>query len=186
MERPTQNVDELRGSSLPLLVLLFVAAATLLVIQLRRPKPPDPLLGVSMPPLAVGGWLNTDTSLSLADLDGQVVLVDFWSSDCGPCVRALPELADFYRRYRDQGLAVIGLTPEPNTFDALRSFVESVEGFTWPVGYGAGFSFEAMGITYTPTYVLFDRAGRSVWAGYSLDGVEEAVVKALAKQTVGG
>ena len=90
-------------------------------------------------------------------------------------------MAELYRRYRDEGLTVIGLTPESNTLGELQRFVESVEGFTWPVGYGAWLSFEAMGIQYTPTYVLFDRTGRSVWAGSSLDGAEEAVVKALAK-----
>jgi thiol-disulfide isomerase/thioredoxin len=170
-----------RGTSWPLVLLLLVAAATLLAIQLRRPKVPHALVGLAPPPLAVSGWLNADRPLDSAALRGQVVLVDFWSSDCGPCVRALPELADLYRRFRSEGLTVIGLTPESNTFGDLKRFVDSVEGFDWPVGYGAGFSFEAMGIQYTPTYVLFDRTGRSVWADSSLDGAEEEVVKALAK-----
>jgi thiol-disulfide isomerase/thioredoxin len=169
-----------QSASWPLAVLLVVAAATLLVIQFRRPKPAEPLVGMSVPPLSVSGWLNTQTPLSATDLVGKVVLVDFWSSDCGPCVRDLPELADFYRRYHDQGLMLFGLTPEANTFGQLARFVEDVPGFAWPVGYGAGFSFEAAGIQYTPTYVLFDRTGRSVWAGHSLDGVEDAAIKALA------
>ena len=170
-----------RSTSWPLVLLLLVAAATLFVIQLRRPKVPDRLVGAAMPPLSVSGWLNADTQFSAANLDGQVVLVDFWSSDCGPCVSALPDVAELYRRYRNEGLTVIGLTPEANTSGELNRFVESVEGFTWPVGYGAWLSFEAMGIQYTPTYVLFDRTGRSIWAGSSLDEVEDEVVKALAK-----
>jgi hypothetical protein len=41
--------------------------------------------------------------------------------------------------------------------------------------------FERTGVRATPTYVLFDRTGRSVWAGHWLDDLEEAVVGALAK-----
>jgi hypothetical protein len=96
-------------------------------------------------------------------------------------VAALPDVAELHRRFRSEGLTIIGLTPEGNTFGELKRFVDSVEGFDWPVGYGAAFSFEAMGIQYTPTYVLYDRTGRSVWSGGSLSGAEEAVVKALAK-----
>jgi thiol-disulfide isomerase/thioredoxin len=180
-ERGNESELARRGSSWPLAVLLLVAAATLLVIQARRPKPTGPLVGMSLPPLAVSGWLNTPTPLSANDLVGKVVLIDFWSSDCGPCVRALPDLAEFYRRYGDQGLTLVGLTPESNAFGRLQRFVDDVDGVSWPVGYGAGFSFDAAGIKYTPTYVLFDRTGRSVWAGNSLEGVEDAVVAALAK-----
>jgi thiol-disulfide isomerase/thioredoxin len=161
------------------LLLLFAAIAMLLVIQLRRPKVAHALVGLAPPPLSVSGWLNTDRPLSDAALRGQVLLVDFWSSDCGPCVGALPELAELYHRFRSEGLTVVGLTPESNTFGELKRFIDSVEGFDWPVGYGAAFSFEAMGIQYTPTYVLFDRTGRSVWAGSSLDGAEEEIIKAL-------
>ncbi len=89
-EPATPSVDERRSTSWPLLVLLLVAAVTLFVIQLRRPKAPDLLVGAAMPPLSVSGWLNADTPHSAANLDGQVVLVDFWSSDCGPCVRRYP------------------------------------------------------------------------------------------------
>jgi thiol-disulfide isomerase/thioredoxin len=170
-----------RNTSWPLVLLLLVAAATLLVIQLRRPKVPHTLVGLAPPPLSVSGWLNSARPLDTAALRGQVVLVDFWSSDCGPCVRALPELAELHRRFRSEGLTVIGLTPESNTFGELKRFIDSIEGFDWPVGYGAAFSFEAMGIAYTPTYVLFDRTGRSVWAGSSLDGAEDEVIKALAR-----
>ena len=41
--------------------------------------------------------------------------------------------------------------------------------------------YDLLGIRATPTYVLFDRTGRSVWAGHSLNGLEEAAVAALAK-----
>jgi thiol-disulfide isomerase/thioredoxin len=171
------------GSVWPLVLLIVLAAVTLLTIQMRRPRTPDPLLGRALPPLEIGGWLNADKPLSTDDLRGKVVLIDFWSTDCPTCVLDMPELVEFHARFRDSGLVVIGLTPESDAAGQLARFVDDTAGLAWPIGYGAGFVFELMGVRATPTYVLYDRTGRSVWAGHSLDGAEDAAIKALA---VGG
>jgi thiol-disulfide isomerase/thioredoxin len=159
-----------------------VAAATLLVIQARRPKRANPLVGVALPPLEAGGWLHAERPPSAAELRGNVVLVDFWSTDCPACVSDIPKLVEFRDQFRAQGLVVIGLTPETNAFGRLTRFVERADGVDWPIGYGAGLTFDLLGIQFTPTYVLFDRAGRSVWSGHSLDGLEDAAIRALAKK----
>ena len=60
-------------------------------------------------------WLNTsgDRPLSLADLRGKVVLVDFWTYSCINCQRTLPHVEAWYRRYKDDGFVVVGVhTPE--------------------------------------------------------------------------
>jgi thiol-disulfide isomerase/thioredoxin len=57
-------------------------------------------------------WLNTKP-LSAADLRGKVVLVDFWTYTCINWRRTLPWLREWDRKYRDAGLAIIGVhTPE--------------------------------------------------------------------------
>jgi peroxiredoxin len=60
--------------------------------------------------------------VSLASLRGQVVVVDFWASWCEPCAEALPALDRLHARYRDQGLAVIGVNVDRNASDA-RGFL---------------------------------------------------------------
>ncbi|MCL4389863.1 MAG: cytochrome c biogenesis protein DipZ [Patescibacteria group bacterium] len=66
----------------------------------------------------VGGtnWLNLPAgrqALTLADLKGKVVLVDFWTYTCINCIRTLPHVTAWYDKYHDQGLVVIGVhTPE--------------------------------------------------------------------------
>src|SRR4051794_10557039 len=60
-------------------------------------------------------WFNTrgDRPLSLRRLHGRVVLIDFWTYTCINCIRTLPYVTAWDRRYRDQGLTVIGVhTPE--------------------------------------------------------------------------
>jgi thiol-disulfide isomerase/thioredoxin len=165
----------------PLILLLLLAAATLLAIQWRRPQPPNALVGLALPTMDVAGWINTEQSLSPDDLRGDVVLIDFWMTTCGPCVRQMPKLIDLHQRFAGQGLKVIGLTPEPDDMGQVSRFVQSQAGMDFAIGYGAGFTFERTGVHATPTYVVFDRTGRSVWAGHWLDDAEDAVVSALAK-----
>src|SRR5688500_7597794 len=75
-----------------LFVLLVLAAGTLVVLQAGRPEPPSEFAGRALPPLELGGWINTDGPLSPDDLRGKVVLVNFWTTDCPGCVLQLPNL----------------------------------------------------------------------------------------------
>jgi len=57
-------------------------------------------------------WINSPP-LSLMDLQGKVVLIDFWTYSCINCVRTLPYLEKWYADYKDHGLVIIGVhTPE--------------------------------------------------------------------------
>lgn len=63
--------------------------------------------------VGVTKWLNTDKPLTIADLKGKVVLVDFWTYTCINCIRTLPYVTSWYDKYKDQGFVVVGVhTPE--------------------------------------------------------------------------
>jgi thiol-disulfide isomerase/thioredoxin len=176
------TTQEHSGAHWPLILLLVLAGATLVALQWRRPQPPNPLVGLALPTMDVAGWINTDRPLAPDDLRGDVVLIDFWMTTCGPCVRQMPKVIDLHQRFEDQGLKVIGLTPEPDELGQVSRFVQSQPGMDFAIGYGAGFTFERTGVRATPTYLVFDRTGRSVWAGHWLDEAEDAAVAALAKE----
>ena len=158
------------------------AAVVLWFAQSRRPEPPSAYAGRQLPPLEVAGWINTNESLSSDDLRGKVVLVDFWATNCSYCIQHIPDLAKLNERFKPEGLVMIGLTPEPADGGRLERVVKTFEGMTWPIGYGAARVFGSMGIVGTPTYILFDGTGRSVWGGHSLAGVEDAIVAAMARK----
>jgi thiol-disulfide isomerase/thioredoxin len=182
-EDSAATAGERRGSLFPLLALVILAIVILVTIQMRRPRPQGPFVGLKLPAMEAAGWLNTDGPLSADDLRGKVVLVDFWATTCPPCRHHMPELVEFHQQFQGAGLKVVGLTPEPEfAVDEIKRYVESVEGLDFAIGYGAGFVYEVLGVRFTPTYILFDRTGRSVWGGHSLGGLEEAAVEALAEK----
>jgi len=51
-------------------------------------------------------------AFKLSDFRGKVLVVDFWATNCAPCVRLVPQLAQLSRKYRDKGLEVVGLTSD--------------------------------------------------------------------------
>jgi thiol-disulfide isomerase/thioredoxin len=70
----------------------------------------DPLEGRRAPALSVHDWYGTQgRTLSLNDLRGKVVLLDFWGVWCGGCVAVLPDLERIREKYRDQGFEIIGV-----------------------------------------------------------------------------
>jgi thiol-disulfide isomerase/thioredoxin len=185
-ESPTPSSDQSSGGSFwALLILLVAAAATLVVIQGGRPKPASAYVGKIFPPLDAAGWINTKWPLTPDDLRGKIVLVDFWASDCLPCVRAMPELIDFNKRYRDRGVRVIGLSDESGQRAVhLKNFIETRDGLDWPNAYDTRLAYEILDIRGTPTYLLYDQSGRSIWGGHTLNGLEDAVTALLAKKGV--
>jgi thiol-disulfide isomerase/thioredoxin len=166
----------------PLFVLLFVAALALIVLQVRRPRPPNPWIGRAMPPIEAAGWLNTERAITNEDLRGKLVVVDYWDTGCPPCVMNMPNLVRLKDKYKDRGLVVLGLTAEESMPGGqLSRYVGSVSGLDWPIGYGAVMAFQVAGIEWLPTYVLYDGTGRALWGGHDLDDLEDALIARLAR-----
>jgi peroxiredoxin len=74
--------------------------------------------------------------LALADLRGKVILLNFWATWCAPCRVEIPDLVDLHRRYRDRGLAVIGVSVN-DPVARLEPFVREL-AMSYPVLIGAG------------------------------------------------
>jgi thiol-disulfide isomerase/thioredoxin len=57
-----------------------------------------------------GDFALNGRPVSLRDLRGKVVLLDFWAVWCGPCIASFPHMRDWHKTYHDQGLEIVGLT----------------------------------------------------------------------------
>ncbi len=101
------------------------------------------------------------TPLSLSSLRGKCVLLDFWASWCKPCRRENPRMAALYRKYRDKGFTILGVSLDEDP--AAWAAAVKADGLIWPqLSDGKGFDTEAArsyGVVAIPHTVLIDTAG---------------------------
>ncbi len=94
---------------------------------------------------------------------GKVVLVDFWATWCGWCIREIPEVKKLYEAYHDRGFEVVGISGD-KTRQPLDEFLKKNE-LPWTVLYGKDGpspTIEHYGISAWPTVLLVDRDGKVV------------------------
>ncbi|MCA8948862.1 MAG: TlpA family protein disulfide reductase [Planctomycetes bacterium] len=137
----------------------------------------QPTVGSAAPAIAADSWLNWDGEApTLASLQGRVVLLEFWGTWCGPCVRAMPGIQKLHERYKDRGLTVLAITYEPAA--TVRPFLAE-HGYTMAVGSDPSKqTISAYGIRGWPTTYVLDREGKIAHVGSPYDA-ETAVERAL-------
>lgn len=135
-------------------------------------------------PFEVAGRVLSGEPFSTTALRGKVVLVDFWATWCGPCVKALPEIVAAKQRHGPGGLVVVGVSCDREVA-ALRKFLAEHPEVDWPQLFEPGLvGFHPLavsaGLTAIPRLFLIDKKGvlRSVDAHAQLD---EMIVRLLAE-----
>jgi len=107
-------------------------------------------------------WLNSE-SLTLADLRGKVVLVDFWTYSCINCLRTLPYLRDWHEKYAGKGLVIVGVHSSEFDFEKSEDNVRQAvarERVTWPVAMDNNFeTWRAYRNRFWPHKFLLDKSG---------------------------
>jgi thiol-disulfide isomerase/thioredoxin len=139
------------------------------------------------PELAAGEWINSDP-LTLKDLRGRVVLIEFWTFGCINCRNTLPFIKSWHDRYRDQGLIVIGVhSPEfdeERKVENLRRAVASL-AISYPVVTDNDYrTWKAYDVEAWPTTFLLDKQGRIRWKHVGegdYDEAERQIQKLLAE-----
>jgi cytochrome c biogenesis protein CcdA/thiol-disulfide isomerase/thioredoxin len=135
------------------------------------------------------GWLNTPggAPIDLASLRGKVVLIDIWAYSCVNCQRAIPHVVDWYNRYRDDGLVVIGVHTPEYAFERVPGNVASGAAalhIGYPVALDNDYAtWNAYQNLYWPAEYLIDASGtirHTKFGEGDYDGTEKLIRQLLS------
>ena len=117
--------------------------------------------------VGISKWFNS-TPLSIGDLGGKVVLVDFWTYGCYNCVNTLPYVTKLYETYKDKGLVVVGIHTPEFPFERSAVNVQAAlkrHGVTYPVAQdNDSATWNAWRNQYWPAQHIVDQHGNIVFS----------------------
>jgi thiol-disulfide isomerase/thioredoxin len=154
-------------------VAAFVLACSALMGASNGPAPPFNL------PARSGG------TVSLDDLKGQVVMINFWASWCGPCRQEMPLLEQMHKKYESLGFKLLGVNVESDTKDAELMLAKIA--VTFPVLFDRENKVsQVYSVNAMPSSVFIDRKGnvRYLHRGYKAGDEGEYLnqIRALLKE----
>ena len=135
---------------------------THLIDGVDTPYPAPLLMGIS-------AWINS-APIKPSDLKGKVVLIEFWTSTCPYCKRALPYVNQWYNRYHDKGLLIIGIhspkTEEEQRLSMVKAAVDQYE-VRYPIALDNHFeTWDNYHVEGWPAFYLIDAKGKVVYFSY--------------------
>ena len=112
---------------------------------------------------------------------GKVVLVDFWASWCGPCRREMPNLVEAYKKYRNKGFEIVGVSLDRDA-EAWKNGIEKLD-ITWPqmsdLKYWDCEGAKLYAVSSIPHTVLIDGEGIILARGLHGEELQEQIAEAL-------
>jgi peroxiredoxin len=137
-------------------------------------------VGDSAPDFTVESADAARKPVKLSSLKGDVVLIDFWATWCGPCIESMPSIENLHRTYADKGLRVLGISNEAR--GTIDKFTVG-RPHTYPLYIDSTSSaWNAYDVSQIPLVIVVGRDGRIVYSGHPAHAqeLEQVVQKALA------
>lgn len=111
---------------------------------------------------------------TLKELNGKIVVLDFWATWCAPCIEAFPKITAMHHKYSEQDVVFMGITNDPK--EKLENFLSESDVPFWMGHDTDGSTFKDYGVTWIPNYVVINRKGAVVYNGNFFD---EAMLKEI-------
>jgi thiol-disulfide isomerase/thioredoxin len=97
--------------------------------------------------------------ITLSELKGKAVLLDFWATWCGPCRESIPHLIQLYKTYRENGFEVIGISLDKGDAAVVRNFAKSMD-IPYPIVMATEETARDYRVTSIPTTFFIDKEGK--------------------------
>jgi thiol-disulfide isomerase/thioredoxin len=134
-------------------------------------KSPADVVGKPMPAL------NVEFLGAKPAYEGKGRIVEFWATWCPPCRASIPHLNEIYKKFKDKGLVVIGITDEEKA--KVEAFQKKIP-MDYAVGIDAkGALLKQLGIEGIPHAFVVDKAGKVVWEGHPMELKDSVIEKVL-------
>jgi peroxiredoxin len=183
----------------PFLVLVVIVVVVVIVAWYEQqktdsasalPGPPVKLLSLEKRPSEGTDFTLPDlsrNSIRLAELKGNVVLVNFFATWCAPCRDEMPTLEKVFRTYQNKGFLVLGVAGDSKGQEVVEPFVKKY-GVTFPVVLDDENAVQRQyGVRGIPAVYLFDRQGKIATmyvGGANWDSAEaHALIEQLLKES---
>ena len=155
------SVQEKNNISSMLYTVVGIVILVLLTLAFSSPAPKRPQTGEPAPDFTI--TLLDGADLTLSDLRGQVIVLNFWASWCAPCRNEAPELASAWETVGSENVAFVGITFQ-DARDASLRFIDTF-GITYPNGVDEkGKISRAYGVTGIPETFIIDQDGNVAWS----------------------
>ena len=164
------------------------------VQELQRKQKQLRLQGELAPEITIARWIG-QSPVTLANLRGRVVLLDFWATWCGPCLAAFPHLVEWHEKYQERGLVIIGITKYYGQAEGQSVDKDYEFGFLerfrkmYRLPYGIAVAgnddnHRNYGVSGIPTAIIIDRHGIIRYMGTGVGGTNEQQVSEMLEKLI--
>ena len=134
-------------------------------------------VGDKAPEISARDWLNAKGRVSLAALEGKIVIAEFWATWCGPCMQSIPHLVEMHHKWKDKHVVIIGMTGESKA--AILPTVKRLK-MSYIVGAGSDTS-KRYGVRGIPHAFIITPDGTIAWRGHPMNRMEQALEEIYKK-----
>jgi len=128
-------------------LLVGIAIVPALAVKINTPAPDFTLKDLQ------------GNKVSLSNYRGKVVLLNFWSTTCGPCLEEIPSLIELQREFKSQGLVVLGIALDPSAKPVQELVTKLKVEYTNLMDINNDVYFDVYGLFGQPISLIVDRNG---------------------------